>query len=70
MTSILVLAAILAIGTMSLDAFRTQLMNVIVAEQNVLMVRIAEDLDNKLLQLQRAVSRTAKAVKRTEQSTP
>ena len=38
MTSILVLAAILAIGTMSLDAFRIQLMNVIIAEQNDLII--------------------------------
>jgi diguanylate cyclase (GGDEF)-like protein/PAS domain S-box-containing protein len=47
---------------MSLDAFRIQLMNVIVAEQNVLMERIAEDLDNKLLQLQRALTVSASEI--------
>jgi diguanylate cyclase (GGDEF)-like protein/PAS domain S-box-containing protein len=62
MTSILVLGAILAIGTMSLDAFRTQLMNVIVAEQNVLLERIADNLDHKLLLLQRALTLSASEI--------
>src|ERR1700682_5879800 len=62
MTSILVLGAILAIGMMSLNSFRTQLMNVIVAEQNVLLERIADNLDHKLLLLQRALTLSASEI--------
>src|SRR5439155_4358219 len=54
-TSILFLGAILAVGMASLHSFREQLMNVMIEEQDTLVERIADNLDRKLLALQRAL---------------
>ena len=54
-TSLLFLVAILAVGMASMYSFRTQLTNVMIAEQNTLVERIADNLDQKLRALQRAL---------------
>jgi diguanylate cyclase (GGDEF)-like protein/PAS domain S-box-containing protein len=54
-TSLLFLVAILAVAVASLHSFRTQLTNVIIADQNTLVERIADNLDQKLQALQRAL---------------
>jgi diguanylate cyclase (GGDEF)-like protein/PAS domain S-box-containing protein len=51
----LFLGAILAVGMASMRSFRQQLMNVMIADQNTLVERIADNLDQKLLALQRAL---------------
>jgi hypothetical protein len=51
----LFLGAILAVGMASMRSFREQLMNVMIADQNTLVERIADNLDQKLLALQRAL---------------
>ncbi|MEO8752183.1 MAG: EAL domain-containing protein [Casimicrobiaceae bacterium] len=58
-TSILFLATILVVGVASLQSFRTQLMNVLVMEQNTLVERIADNVDQKLLALQKTLSLSA-----------
>src|SRR5207249_3834634 len=58
-TSLLFLAAILAVGMASLHSFRTQLMNVMIAEQDTLVDRIADNVDQKLLALQRTLMLSA-----------
>src|SRR5438874_11721168 len=50
-TSLLFLATILAVGAASLASFRTQLLNVMIAEQNTLLEPVADKLDQKLLVL-------------------
>src|SRR5437867_12352136 len=54
-TSLLFLFAILTVGMTSMYSFRTQLTNVMIAEQNTLVERIADNLDQKLRALQRAL---------------
>jgi diguanylate cyclase (GGDEF)-like protein/PAS domain S-box-containing protein len=54
-TSLLFLFAMLAVGMASLVSFRTQLLNVLVAEQNTLVERIADNLDQRLIRLQRTL---------------
>ena len=54
-TSLLFLFAILAVGMASLHSFRTQLMNVMIAEQDTLVDRIADNVDQKLLAVHRVV---------------
>ncbi|MGH8852632.1 MAG: cache domain-containing protein, partial [Casimicrobiaceae bacterium] len=61
-TSLLFLVTILAIGTAALHSFRQQLVNVMVADQNTLVVRIADNLDQKLLALQRALTASASEI--------
>ena len=61
-TSILFLGAILAVGVASLQSFRTQLLNVIIADQNTLVERIGDNLDQKLLSLQRALKLSANEI--------
>src|ERR1700675_1167144 len=58
-TSILFLVAILAVGLASMRSFREQLMNVLIEEQDNLVGRIADNLDQKLLALQRALALSA-----------
>ncbi len=58
-TSLLFLVTMLAVGIASLHSFRTQLMEVMVAEQNTLVERIADNLDQKLLALQRSLTLSA-----------
>ena len=54
-TSILFLIAILAVGMGSMQSFRGQLMSVMIEEQDTLVERIADNLDQKLLALQRVL---------------
>jgi diguanylate cyclase (GGDEF)-like protein/PAS domain S-box-containing protein len=58
-TSLLFLLAILAVGMVSLHSFRTQLTNVMIAEQDTLVDRIADNVDQKLLALQRIMMLSA-----------
>ncbi|HWZ70037.1 MAG TPA: EAL domain-containing protein [Casimicrobiaceae bacterium] len=55
MISILFLGAILTVGMASMRSFRGQLMNVVIAEQDTLVERIADNLDQRLLAMQRAL---------------
>jgi diguanylate cyclase (GGDEF)-like protein/PAS domain S-box-containing protein len=61
-TSLLFLAAILAVGMASLYSFRTQLLNVMIAEQDTLVDRIADNVDQKLLALQKALMLSANEI--------
>jgi diguanylate cyclase (GGDEF)-like protein/PAS domain S-box-containing protein len=60
--SVLFLTTILAVGMASMHSFRTQLMNVMVAEQNTLVERIADNVDQKLLGLQRVLQLSASEI--------
>jgi diguanylate cyclase (GGDEF)-like protein/PAS domain S-box-containing protein len=60
--SALFLIAILAVGMASMHSFRTQLMNVMFTEQNTLVERIADNVDQKLLALQRILSLSASEI--------
>src|ERR1700682_2750181 len=53
--SILFLGAILAVGMASMRSFREQLMSVLIEEQDTLVERIADNLDQRLLALQKAL---------------
>jgi diguanylate cyclase (GGDEF)-like protein/PAS domain S-box-containing protein len=57
--SMLFLGAILAVGMTSMRSFREQLMNVLIEEQDTLVERIADNLDQKLLALQKALTLSA-----------
>jgi diguanylate cyclase (GGDEF)-like protein/PAS domain S-box-containing protein len=57
--SILFLGAILAVGLASMRSFREQLLNVLIAEQHTLVERVADNLDQKLLNLQRVLTLSA-----------
>ena len=61
-TSILLVGAILAVVVASLHSFRSQLMSVMIAEQNTLVERIADNVDQRLLGLQRALAVSAKEI--------
>ncbi len=61
-TSLLFLVTILAIGMAALQSFRTQMLNVMVADQNTLVVRIADNLDQKLQTLQKALALSASEI--------
>ncbi len=65
-TSLLFLFAILAVGMASMYSFRTQLTNVMIAEQNTLVERIADNLDQKLRALQRALLLSAIEIKEAD----
>ncbi len=58
-TSVLFLATILVVGTASLHSLRAQLMSVMIADQDTLVDRIADNLDQKLLTLQRVLMLSA-----------
>jgi diguanylate cyclase (GGDEF)-like protein/PAS domain S-box-containing protein len=58
-TSILFLAAISAVGVASLSSFRNQLMSVLIAEQDTLVERIADNVDQKLLGLKKVLTSSA-----------
>ncbi len=60
--SVLFLTAILAVGMASMHSFRTQLMNVMFTEQNTLVERIADNVDQKLLALQRILLLSASEI--------
>ena len=61
-TSILFLVAILVVGFASMRSFRTQLFNVLVEEQDTLVERIADDVDQKLVALQRVLALSASEI--------
>jgi len=61
-TSLLFLVTILAIGMAALQSFRAQMLTVMVADQDTLIVRIADNLDQKLLTLQRALTLSASEI--------
>jgi len=65
-TSLLFLFAILAVGMTSMYSFRTQLTNVMIAEQNTLVERITDNLDQKLRALQRALLLSAIEIKEAD----
>jgi diguanylate cyclase (GGDEF)-like protein/PAS domain S-box-containing protein len=69
-TSVLFLAAILAVGVASLDSFRSQLMNVMVAEQNAVVGAMAEALNQKLVDRQSALTLSAKEITESTLATP
>ena len=58
-TSALFLAAILAVGLASLNSFRSQLTNVLIAEQDTLVDRIANNVDQKLVGLKKVLAASA-----------
>ena len=60
--SILFLGAILAVGMASMHSFRDQLMSVLIKEQHTFVLRIADNLDQKLLGLQRALALSANEI--------
>src|SRR3982074_2003131 len=53
--SILFLGAIVAVGMTSMKSFREQLMNVLLEEQDTLVERVADNLDQRLLALRKAL---------------
>jgi len=61
-TSTLFLAAIMAVGIMSMISFRAQLMNVLIAEQDTLVDRVADNVDQKLLSLQKTLMLSASEI--------
>lgn len=61
-TSLLFLVAILAVGTAALYSFRAQLLEVMVAEQNLLVQRIADSQDQKLLALKKELLLSANEI--------
>ena len=61
-TSALFLGAMLAVGYTSLESFRTQLTSVLIAEQNTLVHRIADDVDQKLRSRQRVLAASAEEI--------
>src|SRR5687767_4486467 len=58
-TSILFLAAISAVGLASLSSFRNQLLGVLIAEQDTLVERIADNVDQKLIGLKKVLGASA-----------
>jgi len=68
-TSILFLTTILAIGMASLYSFRTELMNVIIAEQNTFVDIVADSVDQRLRGRQRALQLSAKEITESDIAT-
>jgi diguanylate cyclase (GGDEF)-like protein/PAS domain S-box-containing protein len=67
-TSVLFLIAILAIGTAALYAFRGELLSTVIADQNTLIQRVADNLDQKLLSLQKALVLSANDIRDSDVS--
>lgn len=61
-TSILFLTTMLAVGMASMHSFREQLMQVVIADQNTLLERIANNVDQKLLSLQLSLRLSAREI--------
>ncbi|HUH93479.1 MAG TPA: EAL domain-containing protein [Casimicrobiaceae bacterium] len=61
-TSLLFLIAILALGTAALYSFRAQLLDIMIADQNTLLERVADNIDQKLLAVQKALVASANDV--------
>jgi diguanylate cyclase (GGDEF)-like protein/PAS domain S-box-containing protein len=62
-TSLLFLVAILAVGTTALFAFRNQLLDVMVSDQNRLLQRVADSQEQKLLSLQKALIQSSSEIR-------
>jgi diguanylate cyclase (GGDEF)-like protein/PAS domain S-box-containing protein len=69
-TSLLFLAAILAVGGASLVNFRTQQLKVLIEQQDTLVDRIANDLDQKLVDLQRIMHVSALEITEADVASP
>jgi diguanylate cyclase (GGDEF)-like protein/PAS domain S-box-containing protein len=69
-TSLLFLAAILAVGGASLVNFRTQHLSVMIEQQDTLVDRIADDLDQKLLNLQHVMHMSALEITEADVASP
>src|SRR6266567_9428400 len=65
-TSLLFLVAILAVGTTALYSFRDKLLDVMVADQNTLVNRVADNLDQRLLGLQKALTLSANEIRESD----
>src|SRR5205085_4393299 len=65
-TSVLFLTAIAALGTAALYSFRDQLMNVMIDDQNTLIQRVADNIDQKLLGLQKALISSASDIRESD----
>ena len=61
-TSVLFLTAMLAVGTAALYSFRSQITDVMIADQNRLLERVADNLNQKLLGLQKALTESARDI--------
>src|SRR5947207_1242346 len=62
-TSLLFLVAILAVGTTALYSFRSKLLDVMVADQDRLLQRVADSQEQKLLSLQKALIQSASEIR-------
>ena len=65
----LFLIAILVVGTAALYSFRTQLTNLMFADQNTLIERVADNIDQKLLALQRSLISSASDIHESDVAT-
>lgn len=68
-TSVLFLIGILVVGAVSLNGFRSQLKDVLEDQQNTLLQRVADNLDQKLVMMQRGLVLSAKTVKPSDIAT-
>ncbi len=68
--SLLFLASILAVGAVSFVHFRAQLLSVMIEQQNTLVDRIADDLDQKLLALQHVMQLSANEITEADVASP
>ena len=69
-TSLLFLIAILAVGAASLVSFRTHQLALLMEQQDTLVDRIANDLDQKLLALQRVMQVSANEITEADVASP
>jgi len=63
---VLFLIAIIAVGTTALYSFRTELTRLMIADQNTLLERVADNIDQKLLALQRALISSASDIRESD----
>jgi diguanylate cyclase (GGDEF)-like protein/PAS domain S-box-containing protein len=68
-TSVLFLIAIFAVGITALYSFRTALTKLMIADQNTLIERVADNLNQKLLALQRALISSASDIQESDIAT-
>ena len=64
--SVLFLIAIFAVGTATLYSFRTTVAQLMIADQNTLIQRVADNLDQKLRALQRALISSAADIQESD----
>ena len=65
-TSLLFLVAMLAVGTTALYSFRGKLLDVMVADQNTLVQRVADNQDQKLLSLKKTMAMSASEIRESD----